>query len=251
MSSFDEFICYGCEGPSDTPLCYLCTCEHCGNILMNGTCSKCNSGAGNSFTYDLIPKSLNEVQSISNPPPQSHYNIYLYQICESNSHYGYECSQRIPLVYEPEPCYNQSFGDNEYPHDFPGSIPPGIDEADCDTEEEIRLIEKFLYDNSSPRPPEEFIFENSDSAIESFSPSPILVEDSDSLIEEIDLSFTPDDLMPPGIEEDDYDSKWIFSSLKNCLAMIPFHFLKMSHFILIIHHPFALLRNHRMMIQEF
>nr|GFC63056.1 hypothetical protein [Tanacetum cinerariifolium] len=31
--------------------------------------------------------------------------------------------------------------------------------------------------------------------------------DSDSLMEEIDLSFTPDDPMPPGIEEDDYDSE--------------------------------------------
>nr|GFD11991.1 hypothetical protein [Tanacetum cinerariifolium] len=31
--------------------------------------------------------------------------------------------------------------------------------------------------------------------------------DSDSLMEEIDLSFTLDDPMPPGIEKDDYDSK--------------------------------------------
>nr|GEU43848.1 hypothetical protein [Tanacetum cinerariifolium] len=38
------------------------------------------------------------------------------------------------------------------------SIPPGIDEADCDFEEDIRLIEKLLYDNFSPRPPEEFFF---------------------------------------------------------------------------------------------
>nr|GFC65443.1 hypothetical protein [Tanacetum cinerariifolium] len=35
--------------------------------------------------------------------------------------------------------------------------------------------------------------------------SPIPVEDSDSLMEEIDLSFTPDYPMPPGIEDDDYD----------------------------------------------
>nr|GEW84252.1 retrotransposon protein, putative, unclassified [Tanacetum cinerariifolium] len=40
------------------------------------------------------------------------------------------------------------------------SIPPGIDEADCDLEEEIRLIEKLLYENSSPRPPKDFISEN-------------------------------------------------------------------------------------------
>nr|GEY93889.1 hypothetical protein [Tanacetum cinerariifolium] len=87
------------------------------------------------------------------------------------------------------------------------SIPPRIDEADCDPEEEIRLIKKLLYNNSSPHPLEEFIFENSDATIESFSPSPILVEDNDSLRDEIDLSLTPDDSMPPSIEDDDYDSK--------------------------------------------
>nr|GEV70057.1 hypothetical protein [Tanacetum cinerariifolium] len=87
------------------------------------------------------------------------------------------------------------------------SIPPGIDEADCDSEEEIHLIEKLLYDNSSPRPPKEFISENFDAAIKSFSPSLIPIEDSDSLMEEIDLSLTPNDSMPPGIEDDDYDSE--------------------------------------------
>nr|GEX51478.1 ribonuclease H-like domain-containing protein [Tanacetum cinerariifolium] len=65
-------------------------------------------------------KSFNEVQIIPNPPPQSHYNIYLCQICESKSYYGYECSQRVPLVYEPEPCYNQNLSDNAYPHELPG-----------------------------------------------------------------------------------------------------------------------------------
>nr|GFB25212.1 hypothetical protein [Tanacetum cinerariifolium] len=51
------------------------------------------------------------------------------------------------------------------------SIPPGIDEADCDPEEEILLIEKLF----------------------------------DYLKDAIDLSLTPDDSMPPGIEDDDYD----------------------------------------------
>nr|GEU37465.1 hypothetical protein [Tanacetum cinerariifolium] len=125
------------------------------------------------------------------------------------------------------------------------TFPSRIDKANSDPEEEIHLIEKLLYDNSSPHPPKEFISKNSDAAIESFSSSPILVEDSDSLMEEIVLSFTLDDSMPPGIEEDDYESKGIFSSLKNCLAMIPFHFLKMSHFILMFHHPLVLLRNHK------
>nr|GEY01426.1 hypothetical protein [Tanacetum cinerariifolium] len=87
------------------------------------------------------------------------------------------------------------------------SISSGIDETDCDPEEEIRFIKRLLYDNSSPRPPKEFISENFDTAFESFSPFPIPVEDGDSLMEEIDLSFTPDDPMPPGIEKDDYNSE--------------------------------------------
>nr|GFB79677.1 hypothetical protein [Tanacetum cinerariifolium] len=85
---------------------------------------------------------------------------------------------------------------------FLKSIPPGIDKADCDPEEEIHLIEKLLYDNSSPRPPEEFIYENFDAIIESFSPSPISVEDSDPLMEEIDLFLASDGSVPSGIDND-------------------------------------------------
>nr|GEX99954.1 hypothetical protein [Tanacetum cinerariifolium] len=87
------------------------------------------------------------------------------------------------------------------------SIPPGIDETNCDFEEDIRLIEKLLYSNSSLRPPEEFVSANSDAIIKSFSPSHILVKDSDFLMEEIDLFCTPDYPMSPGIEDKDYDSE--------------------------------------------
>nr|GEW36520.1 hypothetical protein [Tanacetum cinerariifolium] len=84
---------------------------------------------------------------------------------------------------------------------------PRIDEVDCDPEEEIRLIEILLYDNASPRPPKEFISKNSDAAIESFSLFPISIEDSDSLMEEIDLSLISDDSIPTDIKENDYDSE--------------------------------------------
>nr|GEX17946.1 hypothetical protein [Tanacetum cinerariifolium] len=87
------------------------------------------------------------------------------------------------------------------------SILPGIDETDCDFEVDIHLIERLLYDKFSPRPLEEFVSANSDAEIESFSPSPILVKDSDSLMEEIDFTFTPDYPMPSGIENNDYDSE--------------------------------------------
>nr|GEZ90874.1 hypothetical protein [Tanacetum cinerariifolium] len=112
---------------SDAPVCYLCTCKQCGNILNYETCLNCNSGTGNSFTYDIILESYDEVL---NPPPQCHFNIYLCQICESNSHYGYECSQRVPLVYDPELCYIQNFSDNDYSHDLP-SVDPLIDHHCC------------------------------------------------------------------------------------------------------------------------
>nr|GEU67591.1 hypothetical protein [Tanacetum cinerariifolium] len=56
---------------------------------------------------------------------------------------------------------------------FLKSIPPEINETDCDPEEEIHLIKKLF----------------------------------NSFLEEIDLSFTPDDPMPSGIEEDDYESE--------------------------------------------
>ncbi|GJV52900.1 hypothetical protein Tco_1448641, partial [Tanacetum coccineum] len=52
-------------------------------------------------------------------------------------------------------------------------IPPGIAKTNFDPKEDIRLIKKLLYDNSSPRPPEELNSEISDAIIESFSSSPI------------------------------------------------------------------------------
>ncbi|GJV41558.1 hypothetical protein Tco_1419998 [Tanacetum coccineum] len=56
-------------------------------------------------------------------------------------------------------------------------IPPGINEADFDPEEDVHLVEKLLYDNSSPRPLEEFNSKYSDAIIKYFSPSPIPVEE--------------------------------------------------------------------------
>nr|GEV83158.1 hypothetical protein [Tanacetum cinerariifolium] len=87
------------------------------------------------------------------------------------------------------------------------SIPPRIDKTDCHPKKETRFAKRLLYDNSSPRPPEEIVSDNSNADIESFSPSSIPNKDSDSHKEEIDLPFNPDDPMPPGIEEEDYDSE--------------------------------------------
>nr|GEZ05871.1 hypothetical protein [Tanacetum cinerariifolium] len=97
------------------------------------------------------------------------------------------------------------------------SIPPGIDETDCHPEEETHFTKRLLYDNSFPRPPEEIVSDNSNADIESFSPYPIPNKDSDSNMEEIDLPFTPDDPMPPGIKDDDYDSRMDIPILEELL----------------------------------
>ncbi|GJU96542.1 hypothetical protein Tco_1321298 [Tanacetum coccineum] len=80
----------------------------------------------------------------------------------------------------------------------------GIAKTNFDPKEDIRLIKKLLYDNSSPHPPEEL---NSKISIKSFSLSPIPVEDSDSLMEEINTFLASDDTIPLGIDSDGYDSK--------------------------------------------
>nr|GEV85939.1 hypothetical protein [Tanacetum cinerariifolium] len=358
---------FRCGGPSDTPLCYLCTCEQCGNILIDGTCLKYNYGAGNSFTYDPTPKNgahdgyncpsqvpfiqtlpsflqqypccedygvnpslniqnepddhelfINELiqQKLQNeyaqpfpaiaitfdlPTEEANYSLrmgdeHLNTILETESDEFIKSSVEnlvpnpsksedlsdsecdVPvcdnfttfsnLLFDADDDFSssddESFSNEDiskeiysnplfneeiisirmYPHyfnvepdliesllnhdssiisssskidslldEFAGelilikSIPSGIDKTDCDPKEEILLTEKFLYDNSSPRPPKEFNSKNYDAAIESFSPSPILVEDGDPFMEEIDLFLASDGSIPLGIDSDYYDSK--------------------------------------------
>nr|GEY28187.1 hypothetical protein [Tanacetum cinerariifolium] len=106
--------------------------------------------------------------------------------------------------YQSDSSDDQSCSDEDVPEKI---FRPLIDEPDCDFEEDIHLIEKLLYDNSSPRPLKEFVSTNFDTKIGSFSPSPIPIKDSDSFMEEINLSFTLDYPLPPGIEDDDYESE--------------------------------------------
>nr|GFB57013.1 hypothetical protein [Tanacetum cinerariifolium] len=56
--------------------------------------------------------------------------------------------------------------------------PSEIDETDCHPEKKIRHTKRLLYDNSSPRLPEEIVSDNYDADIESFSPSHIPNKDN-------------------------------------------------------------------------
>nr|GEY05164.1 hypothetical protein [Tanacetum cinerariifolium] len=71
-------------------------------------------------------------------------------------------------------------------------------------EEYISLMEKLLAINSFPCPLENF---HANTIIETLPTSPIPVRDSDSFREEIDIFTDTDDLLPPSIESDDYDSE--------------------------------------------
>nr|GFD41811.1 hypothetical protein [Tanacetum cinerariifolium] len=81
--------------------------------------------------------------------------------------------------------------------DFSGElthIKQEIPKSNFDFEEEIRLIENLLYDNSFPRPPEELNAEIDDTMIESIPLLPIPVQDGNSQQEEIDIVIETDDV---------------------------------------------------------
>ncbi|GKA22550.1 hypothetical protein Tco_0708512 [Tanacetum coccineum] len=129
-------------------------------------------------------------------------------------------------------------------------IPPGIVDIDLEPEEEIRLAENLSYDNSSPRPPEERNSEIADTILETLSPPPIPVEDSDSLMEEIDLFLASNNSMPPGIEIDDYDSEGDIRFLEELLSSdsLPSENESIFFLIILMIHLFpVLLRNHRIL----
>ncbi|GJW92093.1 reverse transcriptase domain-containing protein [Tanacetum coccineum] len=126
---------------------------------------------------------------------------------------------------------NEKILPNQKDLDVDIPIPPGIDKhcfnAESDLLESLlnrdspidsTKIDSIFDEFSLPRPPEESNSEYSDATIESLFPSPIPVEDSDSLMEEIDLFLASDDSMPPGIEDDDYDSEGDIRFLEELLS---------------------------------
>nr|GEV19267.1 hypothetical protein [Tanacetum cinerariifolium] len=209
----DEFIKFSVENlvpiPSESKGEYECDVPACedfttfSNILFDANYDF-SSSDDQSFSDEDIPKKIH-----SNPL----FDEEIISMKIDPHHFNADSDLIESLLNRDSPIISSSSKSDSLFDEFAGeltlfkSIPPGINETDCDPKEEIRLIKRLLYDNSSPRPPEEFISENSDVAFESFFPSPIPVEDSDSLMEEIDLSFTPDDPIPSGFEEDDSDSE--------------------------------------------
>nr|GEU31618.1 hypothetical protein [Tanacetum cinerariifolium] len=107
----------------------------------------------------------------------------------------------------------------DYLKDFYGEFMPtniiNEERIKREHEEYISLMEKLLTINSFPRPMENF---HANTIIETLPTSPIPIEDSGSLRKEIDIFTGTDDLMPPGIESDDYDSEGDIYFLEQLLS---------------------------------
>nr|GEY50793.1 hypothetical protein [Tanacetum cinerariifolium] len=124
--------------------------DHSFNSQTKSSSTSLNSFLEETRTFD---NSLPEVTTFSNDPCDAE--------CESDdqSYSDEDVLEKIVSLFD----------------EFTGeltllkSIPPGIDETDCHPEEEIHFTKSLLYDNSSPRPPKEFVSANSDAAIKSFS----------------------------------------------------------------------------------
>ncbi|GJT00201.1 hypothetical protein Tco_0821370 [Tanacetum coccineum] len=74
-------------------------CSWCGGPFKGENCRCCtNVSFEDEFIRNPDPISYDETPDFSYPPPQP--QIYSCELCESDSHYGYDCSPRVPLVYE-------------------------------------------------------------------------------------------------------------------------------------------------------
>ncbi|GJS38972.1 hypothetical protein Tco_0564015 [Tanacetum coccineum] len=102
----DHNCCYECDPIISKP-------EPCNEIpqTLPSLDSSCYS-----LPHVSKPNFVDNSPNFSYPPPQPQFETYLCELYGNNAHYGYACSPQFSFVYEPEPCYNQNFSDNYYPH---------------------------------------------------------------------------------------------------------------------------------------
>nr|GEZ00625.1 hypothetical protein [Tanacetum cinerariifolium] len=137
--------------------------------------------------------------------PAEEFKIYSNPLCDEDK---INFDKLYPHCFNVESGFvefllnRDTFIDFSSKFDFSGElahIKPEIPKSNFDFEEEIRLIENLLYDNSFPRPPEKLNAEIADTIIESI-PLPIPVQDGNTQQEEIDIVSETDDVLPPSIE---------------------------------------------------
>ncbi|GJV61710.1 hypothetical protein Tco_1467810 [Tanacetum coccineum] len=157
----------------------------CEGPLNGGFCS----------SYDPNPNSFDDSQNLSDYPPQPQYQTYSCELCGNDAHYGYDCPPQVPFVYNQDPCFNQNFDD------FPQTSPMAMDD------EELLPFDSLLEEFSGELAHIDLIPPGNNKA------------DLDPEEEIRDRLFlTSDDSMPPGIENDDYDSEGDILFLEELLS---------------------------------
>ncbi|GJX88133.1 hypothetical protein Tco_0340147 [Tanacetum coccineum] len=154
-SSLNQFHCFECKYPlEDGVHCQRCTCKWCGHGLKEGFCLFCASRDENASIDAPNPKPFNDPPNVFTHPPQPQYETYSCELCGNDSHYGYDCPPRFPLVYEQEPCYNQNFGDNYYPQNSPSFPQQYLCCENCGGPHEM-VIQQKQAANIDQSPPQE------------------------------------------------------------------------------------------------
>ncbi|GJU57220.1 hypothetical protein Tco_1234986 [Tanacetum coccineum] len=171
---------------------------------------------------------------INDDSPESYFMTFSNPLFDSNDDFSSDDEslseeeiQKDEFKYFSNPLYdlddeiitNEKIIPNQKDLDVVILIPLGIDERcfnaesdllesllNCDSLIDSTKIDSIFDEFSLPRPLEESNSEYSNATIESLSPSPIPVEDSDPFMEEIDIFLASDDSTPPGVESD-YDSE--------------------------------------------
>nr|GFB51666.1 hypothetical protein [Tanacetum cinerariifolium] len=175
---------------------FLCIHDDVNNLIESALDSKLLSiNSINSINSQRLDKKEQEVKNVVEQPAERRNHPHCFNV-ESD--------------FVKSLLNRDTFIDFSSKFDFSGElahIKPEIPKFDFDFEEEIRLIENLLYDNSFPRPPEELNAEIADTIIESIPLLPIQVQDGNSQQEEIDIVTSSDDVLPLSDEnDDDYDS---------------------------------------------
>ncbi|GJT66502.1 hypothetical protein Tco_1017982 [Tanacetum coccineum] len=119
-SSLNQFHCFHCKDPlEEGEHCQRCTCKWCGYGLREGSCWICPSRDENS-SIDA-PNSFNDLPNVFTHPPQPQYETYSCELCENDSHHGYDCPPGFPLAtnisthtLEPSRRFNYFYDDNDY-----------------------------------------------------------------------------------------------------------------------------------------
>nr|GEY48934.1 hypothetical protein [Tanacetum cinerariifolium] len=154
-----------------------------------------------------IPSKCDDDESLPDEDvPAEEFKIYSNPLCDEDE---INSDKLDPHCFNVESDFVESLLNHDTfiyfssKFDFSGElahIKPEILKFDFDFEEEIRLIENLLYDNSFPRPPEELNAEITDTIIESIPLLPIPVQDDDPLLGEANL-FLSDNSIPTDIQK--------------------------------------------------